>query len=263
MYKRQRVLWAIGRVTLLEIIRDKILYNIIVFAALLMALGFLAARLSFLQPDRVILDFGLSAVNLCCSALAILAGASMLGREFERRTLYVALAHPISRSQFVFGKFLGLAQVILLNWALLAAAYFVILGFASFGGFTSNFSPALGWALILILAQSWVLASISILLSSFSTTSLSIIMTIGFYLVGNNISQIRLVASRVRSPVGAWMLNALSAVLPNLENFNLGTSVTYGLPVSAALLAYSVLYAGVVVTLMLVIAGLLVRGREI
>ncbi len=258
-----KVIWAIGRVTLLELIRDKILYNIVVFAVFLMAFGFLASRLSFLQPDRVILDFGLSAVNLCCSALAILAGSAMLGREFERRTLYVALAHPISRAQFVFGKFLGLAQVILLNWALLAASYFVILGFASIGGFASNFSGTLGWAMLLILAQGWVLASIAILLSSFSTTSLSIMLSVGIYLIGNNISQIRMVAAKVGSPVGAWLLNAMASFLPNLENFNLGLKVTYGLPVSGSLIAYSMLYAAVVTSLMLVGAGLLVRGREI
>ena len=72
-----------------------------------------------------------------------------------------------------------------------------------------------------------------------------------------------MVAAKVGSPVGAWLLNAMASFLPNLENFNLGLKVTYGLPVSGSLIAYSMLYAAVVTSLMLVGAGLLVRGREI
>jgi ABC-type transport system involved in multi-copper enzyme maturation permease subunit len=260
---RLRAVVAIGQVTFLEVIRDRVLYNILVIAVLLIAVSWLAARLSFLSPDRVILDFGLAAVALSGSALTTLIGASLLGREFERRTLYVALARPVSRGVFVVGKFVGLAQVALVNWTLISACYLLLLNFASFEGISAHASFALGAALVLALVQSWVLGSLAIFFSTFTTTSLSVIMTLGVYVVGVNVSQLRLLATRVESGAVAAALELASALLPNFEKFGLGFQVTYGLPVSGTYLGGALAYGFFTCGALLVASGLLVRGREI
>jgi Cu-processing system permease protein len=255
------VVRAIGWVTFLEIVRDKILYNIIVFAFLLLGVGLLASKLTFVRPDRVILDFGLSAVNLCCVLVGIFTGASALGREFERRTIFVALSRPISRFQFTVGKFAGIALVQLCNWALLTLAFLAILGMASMN-FGLMMSSSLFWGLILVLAESLLIAGLALMFSTFTTTSLSAILTIGLFLVGNNVSQIRLVATRTKSPLASGLLNTLSNILPNLENFHLGFKVTYSLPTTfsygAGTFVYGLLFAALFVSL----AGLLIHSRE-
>lgn len=253
---------AIARVTFFEIVRDKVLYNIIVCAALLFAVGFLASRLTFLRPERVTMDFGMSAVNISCAMIAIFIGAGLIGKEFDRRTIYVALSHPISRAQFVLGKFLGIASVITVNWLLLSAAYLSMLWLSS-GELATLLSPALFAGLFLLLLQSFVIAAIAILFSTFSTTSLAAIMTIGVYLVGNNISQLRAVAARLKNPGGAAMINTVATLLPNLENFNIGSRVTYGLPVGGQFMAIGILYGVLLTAFLIVLAGLLIRGREV
>lgn len=263
MIQAVRTVRAVGRVTLLEVLRDRVLYNTILVAFLLLGLGFVASRLSFLRPDRVILDFGLSAVSLSSSALAVLLGAALLGREFERRTLYVALSHPISRGQFVVGKFFGLAQVLLINWVLLVLSYLMVLGLSSYEGFSSHWTSTLLVGLALILAQSWVLASIAIFFSSFTTTSLSVVMSVGIYLIGTNISQLRLVAARMESGFGSAVLNAVSYLLPNLESFNLGLKVTYALPVAPSFAIHATLYASALIGVFLTASGVLVRRKEL
>lgn len=253
---------AIARVTFSEVIRDKILYNIIVCAALLFAVGFLASRLTFIRPERVTLDFGMSAVNISCAMIAIFTGSSLIGREFERRTIYVALSHPISRAQFVLGKFLGIASVITVNWLLLALAYLLLLWLSS-GELAGLLSGALFAGIFLLLLQSWVIAGLSILFSTFSTTSLSAIMTIGLYLIGNNVSEIRAVAARIKAPAAAAMLNVLATLLPDFEHFDLGSRVTYGLPVGWQFVAVGVIYGILLTAFLLVMAGILIRGREV
>ncbi|MEO7162097.1 MAG: hypothetical protein ABI041_04185, partial [Bdellovibrionia bacterium] len=74
---------AVGWVTFLEIIRDKVLYNIILCAGLLLSVGFLASRLTFIRPERVILNFGLTGVTLSCAMIAIFTGAGLLSKEFD------------------------------------------------------------------------------------------------------------------------------------------------------------------------------------
>ena len=79
-----RAIFAIARVTFQEIILDKVLYNFVLFAFLLLGVSYLASQLTFLGQDRVILDFGMSAINLSCGVIAVFQGAAMFAREFER-----------------------------------------------------------------------------------------------------------------------------------------------------------------------------------
>lgn len=259
--KSTDVVRAVGWVTFLELIRDKILYNIVVVSLLLLGFGFLASRLSFIRPDRVVIDFGLSALNISCSLVAILAGAGLLTREFERRTILVALSRPISKPQFILGKFSGLSLLLALNWLLLVGAFFIILS-VSGEGVGPNFSFALVWALVSVLLQSVLLAALAILFSTFSTTSLSVMMSLGMYVIGANISQIRMVVAKLGNPLSKFVLNSFATALPNLEHFMLGTTVTYGLPVVPAFVWTAIGYSFLYTSLLLTVAGILIQRKE-
>jgi hypothetical protein len=117
--------------------------------------------------------------------------------------------------------------------------------------------------LFLVWLQSLLLASIAIFFSTFSTVSLSSMITIGFYLVGNNISQIRWVASHLHSSWGSLCLKWVSILFPNFEYFNLGNKITYALPVLWLSTGLSVLYGLFVIALLLTLAGLLIQSREV
>lgn len=253
---------AIGRVTFLEIVRDKILYNILACALLLLAVGLLASRLSAFSQLRVLLDFGMSALGLSSVMVAIFAGAAMIGREYERRTVYVALSRPITRFQFVLGKFFGLVAVLTVNWFLLCVSFSLILGLASGGPEGSPFSSTLLYGLLLLLLQSIVAGCIALFFSTFTTTSLSVIITLGLYLVGNSISSIRLVATRVEDTFARGLLNAAATVLPCFEYFNLGTQVTYGLPVGWAFGVTAFFYSILLIALFLALSGWLIQRKE-
>jgi ABC-type transport system involved in multi-copper enzyme maturation permease subunit len=253
---------AVAKVTFTEILRDKILYNVLFCAFLLFGLGLLASRLTFIRPERVVLDFGLSAVSISCAMIAVFIGAGLVGREFERRTVHVALSHPISRPQFVCGKFLGLSGVLLVNWILLSASYCAILTLMQ-GAQPTFGNAALFPALLLALVQSIVMAGVTVFLSTFTTTSLSVVLAIGVYLIGQNISELRSVVGQIQAPGIKAFLNLLVSLPPNLEYFNLGNRLTYALPVGFGLMAESLLYAALVVAAFLVGAGFLIHRREV
>jgi ABC-type transport system involved in multi-copper enzyme maturation permease subunit len=258
---------AIAQVTFFEILRDKVLYNVFIAGIFLIGLGFLASKLSFIRPERIILDFGHSAISLSCALMAILLGAGLIGREFERRTIHMALARPISRSYFVVGKFLGLCAVITLNWLLFFAAYVAILFLMSSEGHTqaplTYFYGTLICATILALFQSYVLVAVAILFSTFTTTSLAVIFSIGVYLVGVNISHLHAAISKLGNGGGIQMLDRLVSLLPNLEHFDLGMQLTYGLPIGWLPMAVSILYALVACAVLLFIASALIRSKEV
>lgn len=252
--------FAISRVTLSEIIRDKVLYNAAIICFLLFSVGILVSKVSFIRPDRIVLNFGLTALAVSNGMLAVFGGATLLAREFQSRTIFIALTKPISRFQFLLGKFLGLSLVLLLNSALLSLGYLLVLYFLSTSG--STIQSTLYWALELLALQSLVLSGIAVFFSSFSTVSLSVMMTIGFYLMGVNVSQIRLVAVKTQSPFSRGVLEIISYFLPNFEHFNLGFKVTYGIPVSGAFLFGSQVYALIWIMILLMAAGILIEKKE-
>ncbi len=252
---------AVAEVTFREIVRDKVLYNMILVGLLLLGMTSLASRLTYVRPERIAIDFGLSAIQVAMALVAIFVGSAMVGKEFERRTIYVALSRPISRLQFISGKFLGLALVLLVDWILLVLMLLGILSLIR-NGFSANVSPALIWALILTYFQSCMLAALAVMFSTFSTTSLAAAFTIGLYLLGSNISQVRLVAAKVDDAVARGILDGFAAVLPNLEHFSLGFKVTYALPVPMAYVSYGIAYAVVVCALCMALAGYFARSKD-
>jgi ABC-type transport system involved in multi-copper enzyme maturation permease subunit len=184
----------------------------------------------------------------------------MLAREFERRTILVALTRPITRLQFILGKFTGLKWVLLLNSLLLSAGYLLVLKYLGAGA--AAFTPTLAWALALLALQSLVLAALAVFFSTFSTTSLAVVMTLGMYFVGINCSQIRMLALKQDSAIMQGLLNGVAVSVPNFETFNLGLKVTYGLPVSGRYLALGFTYGAAWILLLLVLSGLLLERRE-
>jgi ABC-type transport system involved in multi-copper enzyme maturation permease subunit len=257
-----QVVQAVGKVTFLEILRDKVLYNVLFCSLLILALGFLASEMSYVRPERIVLDFGLSGITLSGCLIAILNGSSLLGKEFDRRTIYVALSHPVTRTQFVLGKFAGLVALIVLNWVLYACAYLSIYAMSSGLGWAAVTSTLIV-ALFLCLIQCIVLASVSIFFSAFSTTSLSVIFSIGVYFIGHNISNMKLVAAQMKSSTGSLLFKLLTYIFPNLEFFNLGSKVTYGLPIGWQFVCLSTLYGIVMVVVLIMLAGFLVQSREV
>lgn len=251
------VVRSVGQVTFTDIVRDKVLYNSVICAVLLMAAAYLASRLSFTRPERVVIDFGLTVINLASALIAIFIGAPMLGREFDRRTIYVALSKPVSRFQFLLGKYFGLISVLFVNWILLSVVYLGILYFVE-----GRPTPTLFSGMTLLFFQTSLIAAIAVMFSSMSTASVSAMLTLGLYLLGNNISQVRFVAIKSESPVARELLNMVARVVPNMEYFNLGTKVTYGLPVAASELVFSIFYSVLLSAALLCLAGLLVRHKD-
>jgi len=257
-----RNIMALARNTFLEVLREKILYNVFLIGVLVFGLGILASQLSFGNPERVVLDFGVLAVALSSSIIAILLGSTVVLKEFNRRTVFVILAHPVSGFEFIIGKFLGVAAVLSVNWLLSCILFTTLLWGIGLGNAGANFST-LWVAFSLSLLQALVLAGVIIAFSTFTTSSISIMASAGLYLIGHGISQLTLVAAKAEGFVAKCFFKSLLLVLPNLEHFSLGLRVTYGLPVGFQLIATSLFYALCWVVFTLLVAGALLKYREV
>src|SRR5712671_5591832 len=114
----RRVL-AIARNAFREAVRDRVLYNLVVFVLLLIAGAIFLGEISAGQEAKIIVDLGLSAILLFGVFIAIFVGVGLVYKEIERRTLYAILSKPIGRGEFLLGKYLGLCLTLLVNVAIM------------------------------------------------------------------------------------------------------------------------------------------------
>src|SRR5258706_3275338 len=116
----------IGRVAVnvfKESVRDKILYNLVFFAVLLIATSYLIGQLTAGQDVKIIKDLGLAAIATFGLLIAIFIGIGLVWKEVEQRSVYSLLSKPLRRSELVVGKYAGLALTLIVNVAVMTAAF--------------------------------------------------------------------------------------------------------------------------------------------
>src|SRR5262245_56888031 len=107
--------FAIARNAFREAVRDRVLYNLVLFVLLLIAGAIFLGELSSRQEATTSVDLGLSARFVFGACIAFFVGVGLVYEELERRTLYAILSKPIGRGQFLLGKYLGLCLTLLIN----------------------------------------------------------------------------------------------------------------------------------------------------
>src|SRR6059058_6541801 len=116
-----------------ESVRDKVLYNLVLFAILLIGASYLLGQLTAGQDVKIIKDLGLAATSAFGLFIAVFIGIGLVSKEVERRSIYSLLAKPISRYQLVIGKYAGLTLTLAVNVAIMAAATYAVLAYMAWG----------------------------------------------------------------------------------------------------------------------------------
>ena len=106
-----------------ESVRDKVLYNLVAFAVLLIAVSYLLGQLTAGQDVKIIKDLGLAAIATFGLLIAVFIGIGLVWKEVERRSIYSLLSKPMRRPEFILGKYAGLALTLLVNVTVMTAAF--------------------------------------------------------------------------------------------------------------------------------------------
>ncbi len=122
-----------------ESVRDKVLYNLVFFAILLIAASVLLGQLTAGQEVKIIKDLGLAAMSVFGLFIAVFIGIGLVSKEVERRSIYALLTKPISRAQFILGKYLGLVLTLAVNLAVMGLALYAVLAVTEW--FTAGADP--------------------------------------------------------------------------------------------------------------------------
>jgi ABC-type transport system involved in multi-copper enzyme maturation permease subunit len=253
-----------------ESVRDKVLYNLVLFAMLLIGSSYLLGQLTAGQDIKIIKDLGLAATSFFGLFIAVFIGIGLVSKEVERRSIYSLLAKPIRRSQLVVGKYGGLTLTLAVNVSIMSAALYVVLAYMAWGVSPEVRStwdapaldPRLLEAIGLILVELMLVTAIALFFSTFSTPMLSAAFTFGLYLVGHFSSDLRNFQDVVDSPAAVALARGLYWVLPNLAQFDVKAAVVHGQPVAAGYLAIAVAYAALYVATLLLLSAYIFSRRD-
>src|SRR5467141_1425746 len=178
-----RRVFAIARNAFREAVRDRVLYNLVVFVLLLITGAIFLGEISAGQEAKIIVDLGLSATLLFGTFIAILVGVGLVYKEIERRTLYAILSKPVGRGEFLLGKYFGLCLTLLVNVIVMGLGVSLALIYVRRG-----WDPLVArvWpAIFLIFFELMILISVALLFSSFSSPSLSALLTFFVLIIGH------------------------------------------------------------------------------
>ena len=253
-----------------ESVRDKVLYNLLLFAVVIMAGSYLIGQLTAGQDVKIIKDLGLAATQIFGLFIAIFIGIGLVSKEVERGSIDSVLAKPIERYHLILGKYLGLTLTLALNVAIMAAALYAVLTYVRWG-----IDPAIerAWdapaldarllqAVLLILVELLVVTAIALVFSTFSTPLLSAALTLALVVVGHFSGDLRNVQDVVKSSAAQWAARGVYWVVPNLAQFDVKAQVVHGQTVPAGYLALTIAYAALYVAMLIALASLVFSRRD-
>jgi ABC-type transport system involved in multi-copper enzyme maturation permease subunit len=227
----------------------------------MMAAAILIGQISIDIEQIVIVNLGLSAISIIGLLISVFIGVGLVSKEIDKRTLYALLSKPLRRWEFVVGKFGGLVLTLTVNTAAMAAGLFLALLYVKHT--LERGDTAVAVAVYFILLKLALVVALAMLFSCFTTPLLAILFTVGLYVAGLFVHQMRGLTAGMLSPAVAAVMRKLSYLLPNFENFDVMGSAAHGRAIPGALIAQNSLYAVVYCAIVLTAAATIFSQRDL
>ncbi len=248
---------SVALATFRETVRRRVFLVSIGFAILIFVAPLVAMPLASGQRETLVKDIGLSFIDIFGVLLAVLMVTSLVHDEVERRTVYVVLARPIRRRDYVVGKYLGLLLMSAANLGIMAVAFVAILAVA-LGSVQVGLLASVGLSFL----QVSVITAFALLFTTISTPLLATIGSLFVFVAGHLLKDVHLFSSRFAGPVAGRLLEAVTYVLPNLDHFDAKGEFVYGGGVSPTYLLIALAYAACYALLVLLLSALAFERRE-
>jgi Cu-processing system permease protein len=253
-----------------ESVRDRVPLTIAGFGVLLVATSYLIGQLTAGQDLKIIKDLGLAAINLLGLFIAIFIGINLVAKEVERRSIYNLLSKPVTRAQFLIGKYLGLVTTLAVNIGAMCLAFYAVLFYQDWIATPSlraswpapAMDPKLMIAVALIFGELMLVTAVALFFSSFAGPLVAILLTFALWVAGHFNADLRQFEQVVDSPVVASIARAMYYVLPNFAPFNVKAEVVHGVHVATSHVVLTLAYAGLYIAMLLVATIAVFRRRD-
>jgi len=247
--------------TFREAVRDRVLYNLVFFALVMMGAAILVGQISIGIERLVIVNLGLSAISLFGLVMAVFIGVGLVSKEMEKRTLYSLLSKPVRRWEFLAGKYAGLVLTLAVNTSFMTVGLAAALYYVGRPFLRSDASILV--AVYFILLELALVTALALFFSCFSSPMLSTLFTLGIYITGVFAGNIRDFGDLAHNHAIKAATKILYYLVPNFHDFNAIAAAAYGEAIPFSLVWRNTLYAAMYVTLVLLAASAIFSRRNL
>ena len=226
--------------TFREAVRDRVLYNLIVFALLMIGASLLLGQITIAVQRELLINLGLTAISVFGVLIAIFIGIGLVSKEIDKRTLYTVLTRPVQRWAFILGKFFGLLGTLVVNAGIMTIGFFLALAYLMRGFERSDLTILV--AIYFILLQFMIVTAVALLFSSFSTPIESAVLSFAVFVIGSLSDDLRVFAQSAKG-ISHYFAVGMAYLIPNFSALNVITQVSHGKPVAFNFIGYNTLYA--------------------
>lgn len=251
---------AIALNTFRESIRDRVLYNLILFVLILVSASVFVSDLSLDMESQFIAALGLSAMVVFGALISIFIGVGLVYKEIDKRTIYSLLSKPVHRHEFILGKYAGLCVTLLVNTSVMVLATELALLYVN-GRFVPLQIAVLA-ASFLIYLELMLVVAVALMFSSFTTPMLAALFSFAVYVIGHFSKDLLVMASISSSTMTRVVLTILYYVLPNLSNFGFISEASHSRIVPGVIAFSATVYAFVYISILLSAAVLIFQKRN-
>ena len=249
---------TVGQITYKEIIRERLLLGILLVAVLLTSASFFMATISLDQDARVLQDTGTAAIHLFAFFITVFVATNSMSKDLDRRALYLLLPKPISRGQYILGKYAGLLALLSTTLLILGGLFVLGLYFLNRG-----LIPGTLIDLAYSFLEIGLMLSFAILFATFTAPLNAALYTTALFIIGHSLATIREYAVRQGVVAVQHLISVSYYLLPNLDKFDVRRAVLYGLYPTHQSVAWSILYGVIYTSLVLWLSILVIRRREV
>ena len=261
----------VAGITFQEALRNRILLSILFFAAAVFGLNFILSDSFNFELSKVAVDISMAAISVCSLLIIFILCINQLGRDIDRRIVFLFLARPLARREYILGKFLGFAALLLVTELILGA-----------GGALSVWVIAIlrpayvvthfGWgmftlALLFHFVSCLMLLACAMLFAVLSTsTLLAVLFTMGAYIAGQYLERVIILLLTTRGGEDTptvQFLQWVAWIIPNLAAFDLKQHAAYGLSLSPFLGCCTLLYGLTYTALVLLLTTVIFSRKEL
>ena len=231
---------AIALNTFREAVRDRVLYNLILFALLLVASAPLFSQISIDIERLVLVNVGLSSISVFGVIIAIFIGTGLVSKEIEKKTLYTILARPVRRWEFIAGKYFGLMVTLVVNAAFMTLGFYLalLINQRKLTGGDGRLLIAIYFTLLEFI----IITAITLLFSSFSTPIFSAVFAFAVFVIGSFGDDLRNFAGLAHGAT-KWATTAAAYLLPDFASLNVISQAAHDQPISSSLILFNTFYA--------------------
>jgi ABC-type transport system involved in multi-copper enzyme maturation permease subunit len=244
--------------TFREAVRDRVLYNLVLFVLLLVASAPLFSQISIGLEKLMLVNMGLSSISLFGVIIAIFVGIGLVSKEIEKKTLYTILSRPVRRWEFIAGKYLGLLLTLAVNTALMTVGFYLAL--LIFINGLKLADAMLLVAVYFIVLQFMMMVAITLLFSTFSTPIFSAIFAFALYVIGTFGEDLKNFAAMSQG-VTKWLAMGAAYIMPNLASLNVIAQAAHEQKVGSSLIVSNTVYA-LLYSLAVTVAAVMIFERR-